>query len=153
MEKIHNLTNAFQRGSVAGAVDSIKTKMHLPGKVATSILTGVIGSLLITLFLTTFLHSHETVTFLPWIIAFNTAVTGYALITKTGNQIKHKKISSLGAGTLNVLLTHVVLSFLFLYSEGEYLLGIWDLLFYLIIGIICSELGTLLAIKYLKTKK
>jgi len=153
MEKLHNLTNDFARGLVAGAVDSIRSKSHLLGKVAYSILSGVLGTIFIVWFLTTFLNSHETVKFMPWIIAFNTAVTGYALLNKTRHHFKYKQISSIGAGTLNVILTYTALNFLFFYSEGEYLVGRWDLIFYLIIGIICSELGALLAIKYFKLKK
>jgi membrane associated rhomboid family serine protease len=153
MEKIHNLTYDFTRGSVADTVDSIKRKSRLLGKVAYSILVGVLGTILIVWFLTTFLHSHETVKFLPWIIAFNTAVTGYSLINKTRNHFKYKQTTSIVAGVLNVIITHTTLNFLFFYAEGEFLVGRWDLVLYLIIGIICSELGALLAIKYFDLKK
>jgi hypothetical protein len=152
MEKIHNLTNDYARGLVAGTVDSIRSKSHLLGKVAYSILAGALGTILIVLFLTTFLNSHETVKFIPWIIAFNTAVTGYSLLNKTRHHFKHKQISSIGAGILNVIISYTALNFLFFYSEGEYLLGMRDLILYLIIGIICSALGALLAIKYLNLK-
>jgi hypothetical protein len=152
MEKIHNLTNVFARGFLAGTVESIKSKSRLLGNVAYSILAGVLGTILIVLFLTTFLHSYETVKFIPWIIAFNTAVTGYSLLNKTRHHFRHKQISSVGAGTLNVIVTYTALNFLFFYSDGEYLIGRWDLIFYLIIGIICSELGALLAIRYFKLK-
>jgi hypothetical protein len=153
MEKIHNLTNDFARGLVAGTVDSIRSKSNLLGKVAYSILAGALGTVLIVLFLTTFLRSHETVKFIPWIIAFDTAVTGYSLLNKTRNHFKYKQISSIGAGTLNVIITYTTLRILFFHSEGEYLLGMWDLIVYLIIGVICSELGALLAIKYFSLKK
>lgn len=153
MEKFHNLTNDFARGLVADTVDSIKSKSHLMGKIAYSILAGVIGTVLIVLFLTTFLHSHETVKFIPWIIAFNTAITGYSLLNKTRHHFKYKQITSIGAGTLNVIITYVTLNFLFFYSEGEYLFSRLDLMIYLIIGIICSEFGAILAIKYFNLKK
>jgi hypothetical protein len=152
MEKIHNLTHDFTKGLVAGTVDSIRSKSHLLGKIAYSILSGVSGTVFIVWFLTIFLNSHETVKFIPWLIAFNTAVTGYSLLNKTRNHFKHKQIYSIGAGTLNVIMTYTALNFLFFYSEGEYLVGRWDLIFYFIIGIICSELGALLAIKYFKLK-
>ena len=40
----------------------------------------------------------------------------------------------------------------FAYSifSGENIFRIWDFIFFLIIGIACSELGALLAIKYFK---
>jgi hypothetical protein len=153
MEKIHNLTNDFARGLVADTVDSIRSKSHLLGKATYSILAGVIGTVLIVLFLTTFLHSHETVKFIPWIIAFNTAVTGYSLLNKTRHHFKYKQIASIGAGTLNVIITYGILTLLFFYSEGEYPFNSLDLIIYLIIGIVCSELGAILAIKYFKLTK
>ncbi len=153
MEKIHNLTYDFTRGSVTDTVDLIKRKSHLLGKVAYSIFVGVLGTIFIVWFLTTFLHSHETVKFIPWIMAFNTAVTGYSLLNKTRNHFIHKQIISTVAGALNVIIAYTTLNFLFFYAEGEFLLGRWDLILYLIIGIVCSGLGALLAIKYFDLKK
>ena len=110
------------------------------------------GTILISLFLNTFLHVFEAVRFIPWIMAFTTAITGYSLLDKTRDQLKHKHISSISAGIINVIITYVVLTFLFVYMEGEFLFGLWDLIIFLIVGIVCSELGALLAIKYFKLK-
>ena len=46
-------------------------------------LTGVGGNVLVFLFLITFLHFLVAFKYIPWIIAFNTAVSGYALVDKT----------------------------------------------------------------------
>ena len=126
--------------------------LHLLGKVAYSIFAGVFGTILIFLFLNTFLHVFEAVRFIPWIMAFTTAMTGYSLIDKTKNLLRHKHISSLSAGILNVFITYVILTLLFVYFVGESLFNTRDLILFLIIGIVCSELGALLAIKYFKLK-
>jgi hypothetical protein len=125
---------------------------YLWSKFAYSIFAGVMGTILISLFLNTFLHVFEAVRFIPWIMAFTTAITGYSLLDKTRDQLKHKHISSIGAGIINVIITYVVLTFLFVYMEGGFLFGLWDLIIFLIVGIVCSELGALLAIKYFKLK-
>ena len=125
---------------------------YLWGKFTYSIFAGVMGTILISLFLNTFLHVFEAVRFIPWIMAFTTAITGYSLLDKTRDQLKHKHISSISAGIINVIITYVVLTFLFVYMEGEFLFGLWDLIIFLIVGIVCSELGALLAIKYFKLK-
>jgi len=153
MEKIHNLTHDFSKDLVTGAVNSIRSKSRLLGKVATSIFTGVFGTVLIVLFLTTFIRSHEMVQYIPWIIAFNAAVTGYSLLQKTRDHFKNKQLSCIGAGILNIITAYSALSMLFFYSEGEYLLGLWGFLFSLIIGVVFSELGALLAIKYFNLNK
>jgi hypothetical protein len=126
---------------------------YLPGKFAYSILAGVIGTILIFLFLNTFLHVFEAVRFLPWIIAFNTAITGYSLLDKTRDQLRHKHIAAMSAGIVNVIITCAVFTSLFIYLIGESLFSPWDLVLFFAIGIVCSELGALLAIKYFKLKK
>ena len=72
---------------------------------------------------------------------------------KTRDQLKHKHISSMSAGILNVIITSAVFTSLFIYLIGESLFSPWDLVLFFAIGIVCSELGALLAIKYFKLKK
>lgn len=127
-----------------------RNQTDLVGKIAYAILVGVIGTILIFLFLNTFLRVTEALKFMPWIVAFNTAVTGYSLLDKTRARLKHKQLSSMGAGTLNVIITYILLTVIFVYLAGEYLFSIRDLILFLVIGIVCSELGARLAIKYFK---
>ena len=131
----------------------IKNNFSLPGKIAYSVLSGVFGAILIILFLSTFLHIFSILKFIPWIIALNTAITGYSLLDKTRNLLKYKQISAIVAGILNVLITYSILILLSVYLLGENLFGSRDLIVFLIIGIVCSELGAILAIKYFKQKK
>ena len=130
----------------------IKLKENAPllGKVAYCILTGVFGTAVLVMFLAVLMELYRIVSFIPWIIAFNTAITGYSLIDKTRDTLKYKQISSISAGTLNVIITYFILSIISSYLFGENLFAMWDFALFLIIGIVCSELGALLAIKYFK---
>ena len=125
----------------------------LLGKFAYSILAGVFGVAVLAMFLSVFIEIYRVVPFIPWIIAFNTAMTGYSLIDKTRDTLKYKQVSSISAGIFNVIITYFLLSLSSFYLFGENLFSIWDFTLFLIIGIVCSELGALLAIKYFKLKR
>jgi len=136
------------------AASFLKNKINffLLGKIASSILVGILGTIILVLFLATFLRVFEVIKFIPWIIAFNTLITGYSLLDKTRSQLKYKQLSSIGAGILNVVFTYVILSIMSVHLLGEYLLSTWDFIGFLIIGVVCSELGALLAVKYFNLK-
>jgi hypothetical protein len=128
----------------------LKEGGDLVSKFAYSIFSGVIGSILLVAFLNLFIDIFGVVKFIPWFIAFNTAMTGYSLLDKTRDNLWHKHISSMVAGIINGLMTYGILLFMSVYFLGENLFSIWDFIIFLIIGIACSELGALLAIKYFK---
>ncbi len=132
---------------------NLKEKVPLLGKFAYSILTGVFGVAVLVMFLAVFMELYRVVPFVPWIIAFNTTMTGYSLIDKTRDTLKYKQISSIIAGIFNVIITYFLLSLSSFYLFGKSLFSIWDFALFLIIGIVCSELGALLAIKYFKLKR
>jgi hypothetical protein len=119
-------------------------------KIVQSILIGIGGNLICFLFLLTFLHVFEAIKFIPWIMAFNTALTGYSLIDKTRNLIEPNKVVSAAAGTLTALMTGLVLTMLSIFAVGENLVMIKDWILYLVIGSVFSALGATLAIKYHK---
>ena len=131
----------------------LKEKAPLLGKLAYCILTGVVGSAVLVMFLAVFMELYRVVVFVPWVIAFNTAITGYSLIEKTRDALKYKHLFSICAGILNVIITYFILIIISFYIFGENLFAKWDFALFLIIGIVCSELGALLAIKYFKLKK
>jgi len=132
---------------------NLKENVPLLGKFAYCILTGVFGVAVLAMFLAVFMELYRVVPFVPWIIAFNSAMTGYSLMDKTRDTLKYKQVSSIIAGILNVIITCLLLSIFSLYFFGENLFSIWDFALFLIIGIVCSELGALLAIKYFKLKR
>ena len=132
---------------------NLKEKAPLLGKVSYCILTGVFGVAVLVVFLAVFMELYRIVSFIPWIIAFNAALTGYSLIDKTRDTFKYKQISSISAGIINVIITYFILSIVSFYMFGENLFTMWDFVLFLVIGIVCSELGALLAIKYFKLKR
>lgn len=119
-------------------------------KILRAIFIGIGGNLVIVVFLMTFLHIFETIKFLPWIIAFNTALTGFSMVDKTGGFLAYPKILSAVGGLVNVLITSAVFVLVAVLMFGDFFLGLKDIGFFVAVGIICSELGTLLAIKYFK---
>jgi hypothetical protein len=131
----------------------LKERRELAGKIAYSILSGVFGSILLVAFLTLFFDILGVVKFIPWIIAFNTAMTGYSLLDKTRDYLQHRHIFAIVAGSISVFITCGILSIMSAYFLGENIFRIWDFIFFLIIGMACSELGALLAIKYFKLGK
>lgn len=147
--------SALSRTYMTNTVSFLKNKInsYLLGKIAYSIFAGVFGTIILVLFLSAFLHALEVVKFIPWIIALNTIITGYSLLDKTRDQLKYRQLSSIGAGVLNVIFTYIILCIISVNFLGEYLLGIRDFIVFLIIGVICSELGALLAIRYFRLKK
>ena len=60
-----------------------KHNRRLPGKVAYAIFSGVCGTLLLVMFCAAILNVYQVVKYLPWMIAFNSAMTGFSLIEKT----------------------------------------------------------------------
>jgi hypothetical protein len=122
------------------------------GRIFKAVLIGIGGNIILILFLMTFLNIFEAIKFTPWIIAFNTAHTGYSLVDKTGKPHSRRKLISALAGLSNVMLTSGILVLLAVLTFGELFLGIRDIGFFIIVGVLCSEAGTLLAVKYYNLK-
>ena len=135
------------------AASFLKNNYLVLSKVAYSILIGVVGTVLLVFFLTFLIESVQVLKFIPWIIAFNSAIAGYSLMDKTRDRLKRKEIFSICAGVLTVTISFIVLNLIFMLSHGEYLLTRIDLLLFLILGVACSELGAVLAIKYFNLKR
>jgi hypothetical protein len=116
-------------------------------------LIGVCGTILVIMFLATILPLSKAVNFIPWLMGFNAAVTGYSLVEKTRTSLKHRHLASIGAGISNVLITAGVLSGLSVYAIGINLVSTVDLMIFLVIGAACSEFGAWLGAKYHKLNK
>jgi len=77
-------------------------------------------------------------------------MSGYSLVDKTRDTVRRKKLTSamIGAAIAGItILMMVVMSTLYI---GENLLTLNDVIFFLLGGVIGSELGTLLGVKYFK---
>ena len=142
-----------KRNNMMAAIENNLNNNGLPLKqIGWSILIGVGGNMLIFLFLMTFMHIFAAVKFIPWIIAFNTAVSGYSLIDKTRNRIKRKKLSAALMGAIIAIITCGLLVILSIFVVSENFLTLPDFVFFLIIGVIGSTFGALLGIKYFRLK-
>ncbi len=123
-------------------------KFYLLRQTAAAVLTGVGGTLLVTIFLAILLPLFKAVHFIPWLIGFNTAMTGYSLVEKTRTSLRYRHIAAIGAGISNVLITAGILIGLSVYTIGSSLFSPSDLMVFLLIGAVCSEFGAWLAVKY-----
>jgi len=119
------------------------------GKTVTSILAGTVGAVILVAFLNVLVLPAGSVKFLPLIIAFNTAVTGYMVIDKTREYFRHKRFIAVLAGTAATLLVFITLNAFFLHATGFFLINPTELWFMLAIGIGSSWFGSILAIRYL----
>ena len=128
-------------------------KIMLLYQIASAVLIGVCGTILVIMFLTTILPLSKAVNFIPWLVGFNTAMTGYSLVEKMRTSLKHRHMASIGAGISNVLITAGVLSGLSVYAIGINLFSTVDLMIFLVIGAACSEFGAWLGAKYHKLNK
>ena len=115
-----------------------------------AIFSGIGGNIVILVFLMTFLHVFETIKFMPWILAFNSAITGYALVDKTGNHPAYLKTISAIAGWFTVVITCGIFAAASVLLFGDLYLAVRDIGLFMVVGVVCSEIGTLLAIKYYK---
>ena len=127
-------------------------RRNLAGQFAYAVFSGICGTLILVVFLNAILNPFQVMKLLPLIVAFNAAMTGYSLIEKARERIRRKFAWALGAGLVTVIFSGGLLMTFSLYFLGENLLGFKLFLFLIIIGAACSELGALLAAKYLKIK-
>ncbi len=119
------------------------------GKTAYSILAGTVGAVIMVAFLNMMIIPADSVKFLPLVIAFNTAVTGYMILEKTRTFFRHKWSVAIIAGIAATLLTLAALNIFFIQTTGQFLIRPIDLLIMLAIGIGSSWFGGVLAINYL----
>jgi hypothetical protein len=128
-------------------------KVVLLYQLVSAVLMGVCGTIIVSMFLAAILPLSTVVNFIPWLIGFNTAMTGYSLAEKTRTSLKYRHVITIGAGISNVLLTVMALIGLSVYTIGINLFSPLDLAIFLIIGAACSEFGAWLAFKYHKLNK
>ena len=125
-------------------------KIVLLYQLVSAVLMGVCGTIIVSMFLAAILPISTVVNFVPWLIGFNTAMTGYSLVEKTRTSLKYRHVTTIGAGISNVLITAALLIGLSVYTIGINLFSLLDLAIFMIIGAACSELGAWLAFKYHK---
>ena len=129
-----------------------KPNGSLAGKAIFSVLSGVIGTLVLTAFLVGIMGVYQVLKYLPLIIAFNTAMTGFSLIEKNRGLIVRKFPAAVGAGIANVVISLIILTLLSNYVAGENLISVSIIFLLLAIATVCSAIGAWLAEKAPKAK-
>jgi len=122
------------------------------GKTVYSILVGTVGVAILVAFLSTVVLPAASLKFIPLVIAFNAALTGYMVLEKTRDYFQRKWTLAMVAGTAMTLLSFIVLNAFFMQTTGLYLLGLPQLAIMLAMGIGASWFGGVLAINYFKLK-
>ena len=119
------------------------------GKAVYSILVGAVGTVILVAFFNMVVTPVDSIKFLPVIIAFNAALTGYMVLEKTRSFFQHKWLVAVISGLAVTLLSFFALNTLFLHIAGLLLINWTQLLIMLAIGIGASWFGGVLAINHL----
>ncbi len=113
-----------------------------------SILSGVIGTLILAGFFSGIMSLETLSMLLPLIVGVNAAMSGYMLIERAEDEIKREKTSSGVVGMMVALGSFLSINALCFQLGGFFLMSGSQALVTTIIGIICGGSGGLLAIKY-----
>ncbi len=119
-------------------------------KFMTSVFVSVLGVVIFSMFLTTFLRIATVVKVLPLVIAFFSAMTAYYFLDKVRNRVKRKSLVSTLAGITTSIVSFCVLNLIFRQLVDIWVLGLVDLLIFLAVGAFFSEIGASVAIRYFK---
>jgi hypothetical protein len=112
-------------------------------------LVGIFGSVLLVMFFISIMSVRTIEKLLPFIIGFNAALTGYNLIIRIKDGLKHKRILSAVSGIFVVVGVALMLNIAFYYYIGGYIVNMVDFLLLAFLGGVFSFLGAILAIRYL----
>lgn len=113
-----------------------------------SLSIGAGGCLVVLFFLATFLRMLSILKFMPWVIAFNSALTGFRLVGNVRRPHRHIRLFSAVAGLLVAMLSGAVYAGAAVYFEGGVNLSPADMLIFATVGIACAFTGAVLAQKY-----
>jgi len=120
------------------------------GKAVHSIVVGTVGTVILVAFLNMVMLPAFSLKFVPLIIAFNAALTGFMVLEKTRESFRRKWAVAMVTGTVMTLLAFIVLNAFFVQTTGLYLLSLPQLAIMLAMGTGASWFGGVLAINYFK---
>ena len=117
----------------------------VPGRLISSALDGVIGSVILIFFCSLVVAEHNLLRFVPWILAFNTATSGYSFVNKCEKRQPNTMIYAVCAGFLVVVSVCLFFNFFFWHTGT---ITVYRGAVFMVIGLIASGCGGWLAIKY-----
>jgi integral membrane sensor domain MASE1 len=115
------------------------------GRLISSVLDGVIGSVILILFCSLVVAEHNLLRFVPLILAFNTATSGYSFVKKCKKRQSRTMIYAVCAGLLVVVSVCLFFNFFFWHTGT---ITVYRGAVFMVIGFIASGCGGWLAIKY-----
>ena len=113
-----------------------------------SMLSGIIGTLILSGFFSGIMSLETLSMLLPLIVGVNAAISGYMLIERAEDEIKRKKTMSAAVGMMVAFLSFVSVNTLCFQMGGFFLMSASQALVATIIGIIGGWSGGVLALKY-----
>jgi hypothetical protein len=113
-------------------------------------LIGIFGTVLLATFFAGLVPVGTVEKFLPFIIGFNAALTGYNLISRAKGRLKHKRMWSAVAGIMMVIGAALILNIASHYYTGGDVVYIADYLILVPVAGVFSFLGAIVAIRYFK---
>ena len=113
-----------------------------------SVVAGVGGALVLTLFCTTFMAVEKVLFLVPFLIGVNGLFSGYRMVERLRERTERFRGFTFATGLLEGALVFFALNFLGGRLETVFFLTGLDLLLYILVAGITSYLGALLAIRY-----
>ena len=113
-------------------------------------LIGILGAVLLALFFAGMMPVAAVEKLLPFIIGFNSALTGYNFIRRIQDRIPYRRALSVVSGMAMVGGAALILNIAFYHYTGGYIVYFSDSIFLVFVGGIFSWLGAGLAIRYFK---
>ncbi len=113
-------------------------------------LIGIVGAVLLVIFCAGFMTIGTVEKLLPFIIGFNSALTGYNLIRRAKDRLKYKRIWGTVSGITMVIGVVLILNIGSRYYSGGDIVYIADFLTLVLIAGVFSFIGAILAIRYFK---
>lgn len=116
-------------------------------QMSTAILAGACGNIILVYYLIGLMGPVDMIPVLDWIVGFNTALTGYMLVEKSGTDWRFRRSFTMGAGLINAGLTMLAINRL-----DMFLIHTADAAILLTVSAVCSVLGGMLARKYIELR-
>ena len=118
-----------------------------------SMLSGVIGTLILAGFFSSIMSLELLSMLLPLIVGVNASISGYMLIERAEDEIKSKNSMSAAVGLLVALLSFIAVNAICFKIGGFFLMSGSQALAAVAIGLIAGWSGGVLAEKYKKLKE
>jgi hypothetical protein len=145
--------NGHGRSSMKRAIVFIQCELPTIQSFLWSLLTGIIGSLILTVFLHSIMSPELLSLIIPLIVGFNAATSGFMLIERTAGEIKREKTSAAIAGMMVALLSLLAVNTLSLKVDGFPLVPDSLAIGATFIGTLAGWSGGILAIKHRALKE